>query len=55
MQFDAVHGAQAGLLQRAVFGQAATLTLRDHHHASTQALLALVALLIRRDASPKPG
>ena len=55
MQFDAVRGAQAGLLQRAVFGQAVTLTLRDHHHASAQALLALVRdLAARAQAAPVP-
>ena len=55
MSFDAIRGAQAGLLQRAVFGQLATLTLHDRHPAGEQAVLALVReLAARAQASAAP-
>ena len=56
MYFELVRGAQAGLLQRAVFGQIATLTLRHHDHASEQAVLDIVrTLAARAQASPVPS
>ncbi len=39
MLFDAIQHSQYGLLTRAVFGQIATITLRDHGPATEQALL----------------
>jgi Dyp-type peroxidase family len=55
MHFDAVRGAQAGLLQRPVFGQIATFTLHDQHRASAQAVLGIVRdLAARAQASSVP-
>lgn len=50
MHFDSF-AAQAGLFQRAIFGQMATLTLHDHGQASEQAMLALVRELAARGPS----
>lgn len=53
MYFNIIRGAQAGLLQRAVFGQIATLTLRQRDAASEKAVLALVReLAARAQAAP---
>ncbi|MEC5160525.1 MULTISPECIES: Dyp-type peroxidase [unclassified Janthinobacterium] len=47
MLFDAIQHSQYGLLTRAVFGQIATITLRDHTEATQQTLLELIRLLAR--------